>query len=446
MPDDIVVQSETRANAYESYAFSGVPAARASWIVLQSSGSDRGRGYVQKLRTEIEAVLMGSIPGVRRSVVAGAPFPASAPDASHQGRLRVLVLVGSEDAAFRDTAWFNAWESEPDACVMTVLPPARFEDLFDAQIRGDATHLLRRVNGAVWQVQITEVLPAVLARSEVTSAVPRVFISYRRVETLPVALQLFDRLTHEGFEAFLDRFSIPPGFDFQRRLSQELEDKSMILLLDSPSVPKSRWTQHEINYAKRNRLGLMVVRMPNVDATAAVDATDALVRLALNDFTSAPSALPDPDDASATLTQWPRLTDAALDRVIAEIKSSHADVLFRRRHRLRTDVAYALRAAGVDCDCPAVGPLVARTTAGEHLVWVTTRPPQVEDFQSLYSAHAARPNAPYPPRGVIVGPQAALEPDRQARLRWLHKVTDCRSFDEGNLAEIAQRFVHGSWQ
>ena len=75
-----------------------------------------------------------------------------------------------------------------------------------------------------------------MSRADITTEITRIFISYRRLETLPVALQLFDRLTHEGFDVFLDRFSIPPGYDFQRRLNQELEDKSMVILLESGSL------------------------------------------------------------------------------------------------------------------------------------------------------------------------------------------------------------------
>src|SRR5205823_14119402 len=95
------------------------------------------------------------------------------------------------------------------------------------------TNDLRKINVAFWSKQITESVPAILSRAGLTTDEHRVFISYRRVETQPLAEQLFDRLTHEGFEVFLDRFSIDPGLDFQRRLHQELADKAMVVLLES---------------------------------------------------------------------------------------------------------------------------------------------------------------------------------------------------------------------
>ena len=81
----------------------------------------------------------------------------------------------------------------------------------------------------------------------------------------------------------------------------------------------------------------------------------------------------------------------------------------------------------------------------EHLIWPTTRPPDTADFQSLYGAHFAR-NPSKESRGIIVGPKAALEPDRQKLLKWLSDVTACLCFDEGNLPEFARRVREDDWK
>ena len=52
---------------------------------------------------------------------------------------------------------------------------------------------------------------AILARAGVTSVDRRVFISYRRVETEPIAGQLFESLTRLNFGVFLDTVSVDPG-------------------------------------------------------------------------------------------------------------------------------------------------------------------------------------------------------------------------------------------
>ncbi len=435
---DIVLQIENAQGGFDCMGVRGVPAARRSLIALVSSGAPAGRTLVQDLATELETALRASSPQVACDAIACPAAPADMSGAGEPDRLKLLVLVGSKGAVFHDLDWYKRWDSNADQCfVMPVLPPGRYEDQFDEAILKDDKHLLRRINAARWDNKIAEVLPSVLSRAEITSSVSRIFISYRRVETLPVALQLFDRLIKEGFDVFLDRFSIPFGFDFQRRLTQELEDKSMVVLLESKFLKRSKWTQHEIDFAKRRRLGLIALRMPEVagDHLLGSIAGDAREPLERCDFESEPTQVRDPDGQDM-VDQWPKLADAALDRVVTRIKIAHADALFVRRRRLRGDVVAALHGVGVTVAYTEVGPLIVG--ADGHVVWLTTRPPEVDDFRSLDVARDARTSAGREPRGIIVGPMAALEPDRRERLDWLHEVTRCQSFDEGNLPEFAR--------
>lgn len=445
---EIVLQIETAAGRFRYRAFSGVPAARRSWICIVSSGSDAGRNLVSDLAAELEAVLLGSSPQATGIDIERPATSADTEPSDEPGRLNLLVLVGSQDCRFHDQRWYEAWQSDKDqSYVMLVLPPGKYEDQFDLAIQADDTHLLRRINAASWAKTITEALPAILARAEITSNVCRVFISYRRLETLPVALQLFDRLVREGFDVFLDRFSIPPGYDFQRRLNQELEDKSMVVLLESKSLKDSKWTQHEIDFAKRHRLGMLALRMPDVTDKAALPsiATDAREDVVPTDFVGPIKSVDDPA-TGGKVDQWPELESKAIDRVVAKIKASHAQALFRRRHRLRADVVAALNAEpGVQAQYSAVGPLDVVCGADEHVVWLTTRPPEVDDFRSVHGALLARSSPALNSRAIIVGPQAALEPDRQDRLQWLRDVSRCLSFDEGNLQDFARRLATRSW-
>jgi hypothetical protein len=443
---EIVVQFELADGGFRCRAFSGVPAARRSWISIVSSGSGAGRKLAEELAAELETVLLGSTPQA-----SGADFdcdlaPADIDPSDLSDRLKVLILVGSQDQKFVDRRWYENWDSDKDQShMMLVLPPGRYEDQFDSGI-GDE-HLLRRVNASTWTQSIAETLPAILARAEITSSISRVFISYRRLETLSIALQLFDRMVHEGFDVFLDRFSIPPGYDFQRRLNQELEDKSMVVLLESKSLRDSKWTQHEIDFAKRHRLGMLAVRMPDVTDDIALRSITADAREPLKDadFTGPPTLVVDPVTAK-TLNQWPELVPEATDRIVARIKKTHAHALFRRRHRLRVDVVAALNAeSGVHTQYCAVGPLKVVCGSDEHVVWLTTRPPELDDFRSVHGAHLARTIPTSDSRGIVVGPQAALEPDRQDRLRWLRDMSRCPSFDEGNLADFARRLATRSW-
>jgi hypothetical protein len=444
---EVLVQAEQSDGTFRCHGFWGIPASRRSWVALVSSGSARGRTLVRELQEELEAVLLSSSPMAEKKEVACPTAPDAMLPADYPNRRKVLALVASEDQPLGDLNWYNNWESDQsESAVMTVLPPLPFDKVVSEAARKNLYHLLNRVNASFWKKTIGETLPGILSRAEITTAQSRIFISYRRVETLPLALQLFDALTHEGFEVFLDRFTIPPGFDFQRRLEQELADKSMVLLLESAFIKVSKWTQYEIDFAKRNRLGLMSLAMPNVEPKERLAAisTDARLELLEKDFTAPPKPVPDPDRGGALSDQWQELDGTPLEKVVAAVKTAHAAALFRRRHRLRVDLVAALLDKKLDARHTAVGPLRVKSGDQEHLLWLATRPPETEDFRSLHAAHSARERVGAA-RAILVGPQAALEHDRQQLLKWLSDVTDCLSYDEGDLADIAQRIADSRW-
>ncbi|WP_413988039.1 toll/interleukin-1 receptor domain-containing protein [Labrys okinawensis] len=441
---DVIVQIEKADGSFECRAFTGVPAARRSFIAIVSSGSVEGSKTAGELGAELEAVLLGSNAEVRVETIDCPSTPDRFDVKADDTQVKVLVLIGSTQMPFQGLPWYdNWWSDEHSAYVMVVLKAGDYGAYFDPAIKDE--DLLRRVNASIWQKKVSEVLPGLLARAEITAAVSRIFISYRRVETLPVALQLFDRLVEEGFEVFLDRFSIPPGYDFQRRLGQELEDKSMVLLLESKSLKDSHWTQHEIDFAKRNRLGLVAARMPDVTPGDALTSVSADARLVLDrkDFTGAPvpHKVIDALRGEVTVDEWPKLEDDALQRLVAKVKEVHAAALFRRRYRLRTDVVAALNKGGLATQYSAVGPIRIAQGSAKHTVWLTTRPPEVDDFRSLQGAHAALGASKPSWVAAIIGPRAALEPDRQTRLGWLERMSGCLSFDEGSLSTFIDRLL-----
>ncbi len=445
---DIVLQTEQADGSFHCRGFSSVPAASRSWIAITSTGAAAGRKSAADLAEELKTALLASSPEVSMEDFDCGVAPSGMQPKDQADRLKLLVLVGDEGCKFTDKPWYHNWDSDKNRSgLMILLPPGTYEDFFDPSLRGEenASHLLRRINTVSWSKNVAEVVPSVLGRAEVTSSINRIFISYRRVETLPIALQLFDRLTHERFDVFLDRFSIEPGVDFQRRLTQELEEKSMVVLLESKHLSTSKWTQHEIDFAKRRRLGLIAFRMPDVkDEELLRSVNDAREPLECADFKKKPEKV---KLDGVEVNQWQELLDKpgeALDRIIAKIKSAHAAALFLRRHRLRSELVKALGAEGVTVAYSAVGPLKVTHGGNDHVLWPTTRPPQVDDFRSVHGVfYGQMPPRPATSRAVIVGPMAALEPDRQEQLEWLHKVSQCRTFDEGNLAELARKLAAG---
>ncbi len=328
--DEVLLQAEQPDGTFRCYAFSGIPVTGASRISLVSSGSTAGRALVGELRDEIEATLLASSPvAASREVECPEPPEAMNPSAYPNVR-KLLVLIASQDQPLGDAAWYSNWQSEQgESTLVTVVPLLPFHQLFTPAVQHDPNHFLRRVHATPWQTRIGETVPGILSRAGVTTSQARIFISYSRAETLPLAMQLSDALTHEGFDVLLERFSVSPGQDFQRRLEQELADKSMVLLLESKGIRLSKWTQLEIDFAKRRRLGLMSITMPDVNPGAKL-AIHARIDLAVTDFESEPKLVRAPGE---TTEQWSELSMVALDRVVADVKASHFEALYRRRLR-----------------------------------------------------------------------------------------------------------------
>lgn len=125
----------------------------------------------------------------------------------------------------------------------------------------------------------------------------RVFLSYRRNEATPVAVQLFAELSARQYEVFLDTHSIGAGVEFQESLWHSLCDVDVLVMLDSPQYFDSRWTAAEYGRALAKGIGVLRVQWPTATPSK-ITGTSSLVPLALSDFR--------PDET---------LDAAALDRV-----------------------------------------------------------------------------------------------------------------------------------
>lgn len=96
----------------------------------------------------------------------------------------------------------------------------------------------------------------------------RIFISYRRAESLAVARQLADHYGERSFDVFLDERSIDPGDDFQDELKRRLHDSDVVLLLVTPGLGTSKWVREEIAFAQAHRIGVLGVVWPGSGAGA----------------------------------------------------------------------------------------------------------------------------------------------------------------------------------
>lgn len=429
--DPLLLLTETAGGGWEADRIEGVPVVAPVTIVLVAGSPDM-EGAVGGLRTEILNILSSSGPELRVDTVAppGSGDPSEWPGCVDADRLKILTLVCSAASPAADRPWFRVWlQDAPDRSTLPLFKaganPSQLLPVAD----------LQKLNASFWKKAPSECVPAIFSRVGLTVSEQRVFISYRRIETQPLAEQLFDALTHDGFDVFVDRFSVDPGVDFQRRLDQELADKSMVVLLESAAIEASKWTQHEIDYTKKFRLGLLALQLPDRQRPLPSIDVDLRKKLTKKSFLSEPAQVQDPQ-TGRLVNRWGPLKEGPLARVVALVKSIHDAAIFRRRRYLRDAMDAALAAAQLTPDAAAPDGLVmVRNAKGTlYAIWLTTRPPELYDF---YTTH---PRTLQPPStGIIIGPASLLEPAREARLKWLTGICKFVCVDEDDITEVAAR-------
>lgn len=189
----------------------------------------------------------------------------------------------------------------------------------------------------------------------------RLFISYRRIETQAIAIQLYEQLDANGFDVFLDTHSVRPGEPFQEVLWHRLADTDVVVLLDSPGFLASRWTEEELARANSTNLQILQLIWPGSSLTSAA-AFSKPFALSHSDFEVATNLL----GANA------RLLDACLKRVTVEVESLRARALAARHTYLVQEFFTEAAAAG---HTPRLQPdrfILLETKGGHHYITVPT--------------------------------------------------------------------------
>ncbi|MDB5825655.1 MAG: hypothetical protein JWR21_4359 [Herminiimonas sp.] len=104
----------------------------------------------------------------------------------------------------------------------------------------------------------------------------RVFISYKRTESIDAALQLYAALAARLFDVFLDTHGIHPADHFQEMLWRRLCDSDVLVMLDTNTYFNSRWTTAECGRAQAKGIGLLRVAWPHVAADSRVQTATSL--------------------------------------------------------------------------------------------------------------------------------------------------------------------------
>lgn len=316
------------------------------------------------------------------------------------GAPAVAVYLGSPVAA-SDTA-AEALVAEALASGCPVIPVV--DDL--ASYGSAVPASLSGINGFEWQGTHSADALALLLLEElgIEDKQRRVFISHKRDDGLGAAEQLHDRLTHHGFVPFIDRFAIRSAARVQEAIADALEDHAFLLLLETPLAHTSDWVFDEVDYALSHTMGTLILQWPG-DPNP-VPGSKGLGRSLLA-----------PSDLMTDAHGYDILTDAALDRIVAEVEMAHAQGLVRRRRMLVRSVEEAAAAAGCTSCVPTQSwRLLVEQNGASTLVGVTPRLPTAGDLQELDQAREATGVGI---AAVLVHSARVLRPVRRDHLVWV---------------------------
>lgn len=400
--------------------FAGLPVDNPVLITIQTDGSRFALRAAEHLRQALGSMIARLSPQSRpvSPPCSGATTLGACHGFQSPTCRKLLVMLGSRSGRFVNLALvpqFVAGDSTYH--VLPLLPNG-------ASVSRALPLALARLNVAFFERSPVERVADILDIVGLGSTDRRVFISYRRAESTRLADQLFDGLTRARFDVFLDRFTVEPGLDFQRRLTEELADKAMVVLLESAGILASAWTTFEVNFARQHRLGILALRLPGGTAVPALDPDE---RLSLK-----------PTDLRGVGPKA-RLEQKVLTRVLRSIESTHVAALNRRRCYLREAMRVALLQAGsVRHQFAPDGLLVVDGPGPRHVVRLSTRPPLLGDFH-IVGRHLSPAS-----RGVVVGMNPSVALRTREQLDWLSSVSGISWFDEGRLNEVAVRIANGA--
>jgi hypothetical protein len=379
-------------------------------IVVTSSGT----ASASDARALYDALLTATHRSGGRSEVAKcggsfSPGPERCWAASHPGAVR-RVLVWVADAALVPPSV----PTSPYHVVLPLLPAG-------ASAGGLPSGIAKAQARWYKPGAIKDMVPDVLVASGLGLDAFRIFISYRHDDCAATAEQLFDALSHEQFDVYLDRFRTSPGTNFLERIRFELSDKACVLLLDSECVGKSDWVRGEYAFARKYRLGLIAVDLPGGKRTFHRIAT----RVNLS------------SGGPAKFTETTRLPGAEIAKATAFVRNHYAPEVARRFRYQRRLILAAAALAKVPCTLRPDGLFDVKGGRASYVMAATARPPSLQTLRPVCEA------AGHGAKAVLVGPRFSPSHSASLDIDWLAMQTASAVVDERRLRKAMTRAAGG---
>ncbi|CRM90437.1 hypothetical protein [Pseudomonas sp. 22 E 5] len=165
--------------------------------------------------------------------------------------------------------FFGSPEDITDTVIVTELID---DSIVIAPIVSDLSHVhaeippqLRHVNAIVLGANdegIARLVSLILETFRLLRRERRLFISYKRTGSQPLADRLYDALDARGFDVFIDVRSVPPAADFQSQLWHRMSDSDVVVLIDTPGFREGRWTAEELARANATNVQILHLLWP----------------------------------------------------------------------------------------------------------------------------------------------------------------------------------------
>jgi TIR domain len=214
------------------------------------------------------------------------------------------------------------------------------------------------LNGA--DSQISRLATLILENLCLLRAERRLFISYRRIESQSVAIQLYELFDAAGFDVFLDTRSVPYAADFQSVLWHRMADSDLVVLLDTPQFRDSGWTQAELARANATNIQILHLLWPTV-APDQSSAFSQFLKLKEMDFLD-----------GFPLGERARMTDESLKAIIDSAESLRARALAARHRNLVDNFCDRAREEAIEVSVQPERFISIKLNSGERVAVVPT--------------------------------------------------------------------------
>ena len=329
---------------------------------------------------------------------------------AHRRDLRnpVMAVFFGEASAAHDTPLLTELVEDSVVIVPVVSDPSHVDAEIPPQLRHINAFALTSGGGGFGRLATLVLETFRLLRSR-----RRLFISYKRSGSQPLAHRLYDALDARGFDVFIDVRSVPPATDFQSELWHRMTDSDVIVLIDTPGFREGRWTAAELARANATSVQILHVLWPGQgeDPTSAFS---YFLKLSQSDF------------FSHTSLRGQFLKRKTLNRICDEAERLRARALAARQRYLIDNFCDAARDLGLVPAVQVDGWISLSLPSGERLAVVPTVGVPTSDRINEIFDNASRSGQPAKEIWVVFDNRGVLK-KWLSHLDWLDEHLPLRS-------------------